>query len=72
MLLNLIVIPKLAKNSSKRYVYGFEELENNLHPAMQRKVFEYLHDFATKNDVTIFLTTHSHVAINCFYDKSDS
>lgn len=72
MLLNLIVIPKLAKNSSKRYVYGFEELENNLHPAMQRKVFEYLYDFATKNDVTIFLTTHSHVAINCFYDKSDA
>lgn len=72
MLLNLIVIPKLAKNSSKRYVYGFEELENNLHPAMQRKVFEYLYDFATKNDITIFLTTHSHVAINCFYDKQDA
>lgn len=72
MLLNLIVIPKLAKNSSKRYVYGFEELENNLHPAMQRKVFEYLYDFATKNDVTIFLTTHSHVAINCFYDKPEA
>lgn len=72
MLLNLIVIPKLAKNSSKRYVYGFEELENNLHPAMQRKVFEYLYDFAVKNDVTIFLTTHSHVAINCFYNKQDA
>ena len=72
MLLNLIVIPKLAKSSSKRYVYGFEELENNLHPAMQRKVFEYLYDFAGKNDVTIFLTTHSHVAINCFYDKQDA
>lgn len=72
MLLNLIVIPKLAKNSSKRYVYGFEELENNLHPAMQRKVFEYLYDFAVKNDVTIFLTTHSHVAINCLYDKQDA
>lgn len=72
MLLNLIVIPKLAKNSSKRYVYAFEELENNLHPAMQRKVFEYLYDFAVKNDVTIFLTTHSHVAINCFYDKQDA
>ena len=72
MLLNLIVIPKLAKNSSKRYVYAFEELENNLHPAMQRKVFEYLYDFAVKNDVTIFLTTHSHVAINCFYNKQDA
>ena len=72
MLLNLIVIPQMAKNSSKRYVYGFEELENNLHPAMQRKVFEYLYDYAAKNDVTVFLTTHSHVAINCFYDKPDA
>lgn len=72
LLLNLIVIPKLAKNPRKRYVYGFEELENNLHPAMQRKVFEYIYGFATKNDVTIFLTTHSHVAINCFYDKPEA
>lgn len=72
MLLNLIVIPALDKKSNKRYLYGFEELENNLHPAMQRKVFEYLYDFAVKNDTIIFLTTHSHVAINCFYDKSQA
>lgn len=67
MLLNLLVIPKL--DTGKKYVYGFEELENNLHPAMQRKIFEYIYEFAMKNDVIIFLTTHSHVAINCFYDK---
>lgn len=68
LLLNLLVIPALSKET-RRYIYGFEELENNLHPAMQRKVFEYLYEYAMKNDVVIFLTTHSHVAINCFYDK---
>jgi predicted ATP-dependent endonuclease of OLD family len=36
---------------------------------MQRKVFEFLYDYAVENDITIFLTTHSHVAINCFYGK---
>lgn len=72
MLLNLIIVPKLEPDTSKRYVYGFEELENNLHPAMQRKVFEYLYDYAVKNDIIIFLTTHSHVAINCFYDKPEA
>ncbi|MCM1416120.1 MAG: AAA family ATPase [bacterium] len=72
MLLNLLVIPRLERNSNKRYIYGFEELENNLHPAMQRKVFEYIYDYAIKNDVVVFLTTHSHVAINCFYDKEQT
>lgn len=72
MLLNLLVIPRLKRHSNKRYIYGFEELENNLHPAMQRRVFEYIYDYAIKNDVVIFLTTHSHVAINCFYDKEQT
>jgi hypothetical protein len=69
MLLNLIVVPQIYKSANKKYIYGFEELENNLHPAMQRKVFEFLYDYAVENDITIFLTTHSHVAINCFYGK---
>lgn len=72
ILLNLIIVPQLEPDANKRYVYGFEELENNLHPAMQRKVFEYLYDYAVKNDIIIFLTTHSHVAINCFYDKPEA
>lgn len=67
VLLNLLVIPELYKN--KKYVFAFEEIENNLHPALQRRVFDYLYSFATDNDVCIYLTTHSHVAINCFYDK---
>lgn len=69
VLLNLLVVPLLAENMGKKIVYGFEELENNLHPAMQRKLFDYIYEFAVKHDTYIFLTTHSHIAINTFYDK---
>jgi hypothetical protein len=72
VLLNLLVIPNIKAYSGKRIVYGFEELENNLHPALQRRLFEYLYDFSLENDVILFLTTHSHIAINAFFDKEDT
>lgn len=68
MLVNLYLLPALPENKKKHFVFAFEELENNLHPALQRRVFNYLCEYADtkKNDVRIFLTTHSHVAINIF------
>ena len=72
VLLNLMVIPLLKEFKEKKFVYGFEELENNLHPAMQRKLFDYIYDYAVENDTYIFLTTHSHIAINTFYDKENA
>lgn len=72
MLINLHIIPHTKKYKDKKIIYAFEELENNLHPALQRKVFQYLYDFAKKNDVRIFITTHSHIAINTYFDKSDA
>ncbi len=69
VLLNLLVVPQLDEYKGKNIVYGFEELENNLHPALQRRLFEYIYDYIEKNGDILFLTTHSHVAINAFYDK---
>ncbi|MBD5453294.1 MAG: ATP-binding protein, partial [Lachnospiraceae bacterium] len=69
VLLNLIVVPLQSQNIGKIIVYGFEELENNLHPAMQRKLFDYIYEFAVEKNIYVFLTTHSHVAINTFFDK---
>lgn len=66
VLLNLIVLKKECDN---KCIFLFEELENNLHPALQRKLFEYIYDCAYNENLTIFLTTHSHVAINTFFDK---
>ena len=72
VLINLLVLPKLKENNDVTMVYGFEELENNLHPAMQRKLFDYIYKYAVENEVNIFITTHSHVAINMFTGKEDS
>ena len=69
VLLNLITIPNISKKGLDKYIFAFEEIENNLHPALQRRIFEYLYNFSVKNDTHIFITTHSHVAINTFSEK---
>ncbi|MBR4834227.1 MAG: AAA family ATPase [Thermoguttaceae bacterium] len=71
-LLNLLVVPYVEKEAKKSYVFAFEELENNLHPALQRRLFKYIENFASKNNAVIFITTHSNVAINAFYGKPDT
>lgn len=74
MLVNLHLIPKLVENIDKHFVFAFEELENNLHPALQRRVFNYLYNYIkkAKNGSRIFLTTHSHIAINIFSKNEDA
>lgn len=69
VLLILLVVPMLPQNNEKKIAYGFEELENNLHPAMQRKLFDYIYEYAIEKNIYVFITTHSHVAINAFFDK---
>lgn len=69
ILINLYALPEISENSGKKSVYAFEEVENNLHPALQRRLFDYLYEYAVNNNKRIFLTTHSHVAINAFYGK---
>lgn len=72
VLLNLLVIPQVKEYSGCKLVYGFEELENNLHPALQRRLFEYLYAIAIEKDIILYLTTHSHIAINAFFDKEEA
>lgn len=78
VLLKLLVIPYVTMIGTKEeadyseYIFAFEELENNLHPALQRRLFEFLNRFSIENNTTILLTTHSHVAINMFADKENA
>ena len=76
VLLCLIVIP-----STKHFytwedaicIFAFEELENNLHPALQRRLFDYIDKFRLNHPNTyVFLTTHSHVPINMFAGQEDA
>lgn len=72
VLINLHLIPSMNEYRNKEIVYAFEEIENNLHPALQRRMFEYLYEYSIQHKVKIFLTTHSHIAINSFYGKESA
>lgn len=66
VLLNLLAIPHLDKRTKDNYVFAFEELENNLHPALLRRFFQFLEAYALQEKAPIFLTTHSSVALDIF------
>jgi hypothetical protein len=74
VLLNILVMPDIDKRKgiSKEQAFIFEELENNLHPALQRRLFEYIGDYAKKNETCVFISTHSPVAINIFAEDPDA
>ena len=65
----MILVPEqdeYKKKSIEQFVFAFEELENNLHPAMQRKLMLFIRAFVIKNKCTVFITTHSNVVIDLF------
>lgn len=70
ILINLYIIPDIIENSGREAIFAFEEIENNLHPALQHRLFEYLYDYSINHNKRIFITTHSHVAINVFFGRN--
>lgn len=66
VLLHLLVMPDNEGGSASTSIYAFEELENNLHPALLRRLLAYIERFAVKNHTNVFLTTHSNVALDIF------
>ena len=70
VLLNMLVMPSYKQeaivSNISDYLFAFEELENNLHPALLRRLFKYIEDFAIKNKCRFFITTHSNVVIDQF------
>lgn len=64
VLLNLIAIPH--DNKDKNMVFAFEELENNLHPALEKRLYSYIFKYANDHGYMVFLTTHSPIAIDLF------
>jgi predicted ATP-dependent endonuclease of OLD family len=72
VLLNLIVKPSIEKNKRNSYIFAFEELENNLHPSLQRRLYNYIREYSEKHSSYFFLTTHSNIVIDAFgtYENS--
>ncbi|HIE4004040.1 TPA: AAA family ATPase [Stenotrophomonas maltophilia] len=72
VLLNLIVIPALTGRTKSEFVFAFEELENNLHPALLRRLLSFIECFSREHKCTIFLTTHSSVTLDHFARSEDA
>jgi putative ATP-dependent endonuclease of the OLD family len=71
VLLNLLIMPRLKKKTNrvaavKDHLFLFEELENNMHPTLLRRLFQYIENFAIANGCHFFITTHSSVVIDQF------
>lgn len=66
VLINLHLVPHSERTPLSNYIFAFEELENNLHPAMLRKLLLYLRQKAVSDGCTLLLTTHSSVVIDLF------
>lgn len=65
----MVLVNLMLLDEKEKSLFVFEELENNLHPFLQRRLFEFIYNYADKNDLLVFLTSHSHVSINCFFGK---
>lgn len=75
VLINLLIGPHFRKDKElsiqnpkplSKFLFGFEELENNLHPSIQRRLFLFLRRKAIEDKCVFFLTTHSSVVIDLF------
>lgn len=67
-----VLLPYLYKSPLAKFIFAFEELENNLHPALQRRLLRYISETALQNKTLLFLTTHSNVAIDFFSHDADA
>lgn len=73
VLANVVLWPLVSTNKTlKSYIFGFEELENSLHPALLRRLLLYLCRRVRKEDAILLLTTHSSVAIDMFAADDDA
>jgi AAA ATPase domain len=75
ILLVLVIVllkPNQINRSLENFVFAFEELENNLHPGIQRKLLYFLRDIAITEKTHMFITTHSNEVIDMFSNDTEA
>lgn len=71
VLIYTILVPYIEyKSKLSEYVFLFEELENNLHPSLERRLLKYIEEVADQG-ATLFLTTHSSTTLDGFQNKEN-
>jgi len=72
VLVNLILVPEYESKNKDKYIFVFEELENNLHPSLQKRLYNYIRSYQLINKCQFFLTTHSSTLINFYKNYNNS
>lgn len=72
VLVFLYLVPHVEEKKLNEYIFAFEELENNLHPALIRRLLEYLYKIYREHGCLFFLTTHSSIVIDLFSKNKDA
>lgn len=72
VLVFLYLVPHVEKKKLDEYIFAFEELENNLHPALIRRLLDYLYKIYREQGCIFFLTTHSSIVIDLFSKNKDA
>jgi len=68
----LILRPKLGSFSWSNLIFCVEEPENNLHPALLRRLLEYLASQRDTHKFTLIITSHSPICIDWASKREDS
>lgn len=72
VLIFIHLIPYVNKQELSTFIFAFEELENNVHPALLRRLLSYLKNVVIREHCLLFLTTHSNVIIDAFSKDADA
>lgn len=76
VLLLLHIIPMIDQEikavEKSELLFAFEEIENYLHPAIQRRLLAYIRNYALTTGAAIFITSHSNVSIDMFSKDGDA
>ncbi len=70
VLVYTILLPDIEKKNLSEYVFLFEELENNLHPSLERRLLKYIEEIS-QDGATLFLTTHSNTVLDSFQNNEN-
>lgn len=66
VLINLLVIPEILNRKKSKFVFAFEELENNLHPSLLRNLLQFIETYTRTENAIVFFTTHSSTTLDVF------
>ena len=70
VLVYTILLPDIENKDLSEYIFLFEELENNLHPSLERRLLKYIEEIS-RDEATIFLTTHSNTVLDSFQNNDN-